>query len=396
MRRLIVSIGILGQCFLPLADCVKYGRVSGDLSYSFESEKDLVSTHMIDDDGRYAFVTESMTSKLEYGERARKLMRLLEDNYESSSGKFIQEMELHSSNDESLVMFDHDRMLELIVGAGGPNCIQSGGGYAPPYQVCDGCMIKNALQCVEDMRFNVSGNVPSGCKMGDMLADIQPSCCAKFSRDETIDPNPGARIIPKTSAYNDALLCLHNAGCHYKKDTWGDQYKPVPFNSGTKNLFCYGNGNYPDRFGVIEESNWDLMDSDAGEHTLKIHTGDEVSSKRTKKATNVVIFIREKQWSHYWVCKSNTWSHLCFVLFFCAFFSPSAKGKMDECHDIYKNIEAECLMHTTHNDCKEDCVPIEHNGDLPSEDGLDCACWEEEQNLKYQSGWEKSADCLER
>ena len=47
----------------------------------------------------------------------------------------------------------------------GTNCLTVGGGYSPPYSICEGCMIQEAMQCIDDMRYNVSGNVGAGCEL---------------------------------------------------------------------------------------------------------------------------------------------------------------------------------------------------------------------------------------
>jgi len=340
IRRPLLLLIVLLQS--PHSTAVHNLIAEGEFAYSFE-ENDNLLTHILDEDGRFAFVSESVTTKRAYEEHARGSRKVLEVDMEKYGG-FVGELYGHDSEfyfGNQLASFEEERILELVVGAGGPNCIQSGGGYAHPYQICDGCMIQNALQCISDMRHNISGNVPSGCNMNDMFMDIQPACCARFSRDETIDPNPGARIRPKTSAYNDALLCLHNAGCHYKKGSWGDTYKPVPFDSGTKNLFCYGNGGWPDKNMVVEEDDPENINPETGEHDLSAHTGDEVHAT------------------------------------------------LLSCHNIYKNLEAECLMHTTHTDCKSECDPIVHDGALPGPG--DCECWQDKID-----GMSVTEDCAAR
>ena len=316
-----------------------YRSIEGFRNYEFESGNS-ISTALLEQDGRYAVQTETKRAREIYMERRYAQERLLETEFGWASTPNLPT--LFDGVEESQ-MLDVDRILELIVGSGGPNCIQSGGGYAPPYAVCDGCMVANALQCIDDMRHNVSGNVATSCNMNDMLMDIQPGCCTKFSRDTTIDPdNPGARIIPKTSAYNDALLCLHNNGCHYRKGTISDEWKPVPFDSGTKNLYCAGNGGWPDKSGFVEGDDVKEISEESGVHDLAAHGGDEVENE-------------------------------------------------GDCHNVYKNLESECLMHTTHNYCKTTCDPIPHDGSLPSENGADCACWQ-----RGKDGLATTEDCAAR
>eukprot|EP00520_Triparma_pacifica_P006974 CAMPEP_0118672524 /NCGR_PEP_ID=MMETSP0785-20121206/22587_1 /TAXON_ID=91992 /ORGANISM="Bolidomonas pacifica, Strain CCMP 1866" /LENGTH=443 /DNA_ID=CAMNT_0006567493 /DNA_START=30 /DNA_END=1357 /DNA_ORIENTATION=- len=111
----------------------------------------------------------------------------------------------------------------------GSNCLEVGGGYSPKYSLCEGCMISSALACIDDMRHNMSMNVRGGCDLSAMMVEPQPECCTKFSF-----PNTGVEIIPKTAAYNDALLCLERAncmcldgglGCGDDKDAQHDIYK---------------------------------------------------------------------------------------------------------------------------------------------------------------------------
>jgi hypothetical protein len=92
----------------------------------------------------------------------------------------------------------------------GSNCLTVGGGYSPPYSICEGCMIEEAMQCVDDMRHNVSGNVGQGCDLLSVMVEPQPKCCTKFAT-----PDQGVWIDPATAAYNDALQCLRMVGCRW-------------------------------------------------------------------------------------------------------------------------------------------------------------------------------------
>lgn len=48
----------------------------------------------------------------------------------------------------------------------GSACLLSGGGAVPYFNSCTGCALSDALQCVADMRENISLNVPVGCDLG--------------------------------------------------------------------------------------------------------------------------------------------------------------------------------------------------------------------------------------
>ena len=69
-------------------------------------------------------------------------------------------------------------------------------------------MIQSALNCIDDMRQNVSGNVPGTCDLQSLMVEPQPGCCSLFDT-----PDQGTLILPSASAYNDALLCLEQVGC---------------------------------------------------------------------------------------------------------------------------------------------------------------------------------------
>lgn len=87
-------------------------------------------------------------------------------------------------------------------------CLTRGGGESPEYEYCFGCDTRMARKCIDDMRSNISMNVPPGCEMRAMGAFRQPVCCATFE-----DENDYRSMDLKTGAYNDALLCLTNLGC---------------------------------------------------------------------------------------------------------------------------------------------------------------------------------------
>jgi hypothetical protein len=115
------------------------------------------------------------------------------------------ESNIKYGHDVNKIMGDLKRQLEVQQGS---NCMTVGGGYSPPYSLCEGCMIQEAIDCVDDMRHNRSMNVPKGCDLQGLMVEPQPNCCTVFfSKDD------GVNIDPQTSAYNDALRCLEMVNC---------------------------------------------------------------------------------------------------------------------------------------------------------------------------------------
>lgn len=88
------------------------------------------------------------------------------------------------------------------------NCITVGGGMVPKYEYCVGCDMLAAQHCLWDMRNNISGNVPHGCRLDFNTLKPQTECCAQYTLY-----NKKSTIHGRTSAINDALLCLRNIGC---------------------------------------------------------------------------------------------------------------------------------------------------------------------------------------
>jgi len=78
----------------------------------------------------------------------------------------------------------------------------------PVYEYCVGCDNIAAQHCLWDMRHNVSGNVPPRCRLDFNTLKPQTECCAQYEKY-----NKYQTIHGKTSALNDALLCLKNIGC---------------------------------------------------------------------------------------------------------------------------------------------------------------------------------------
>jgi hypothetical protein len=88
----------------------------------------------------------------------------------------------------------------------GSNCIIIENGNIPPYEKCLGCDIPEAMNCVNDMRTNVTGNVPPGCMIRALGEEYDPSCCPRYGK-KTTDK------FFETMAYPFALGCLKRVGC---------------------------------------------------------------------------------------------------------------------------------------------------------------------------------------
>ena len=88
----------------------------------------------------------------------------------------------------------------------GSNCVMIEGGTRTPYSYCTGCRIEEAVNCVEDMRYNRTGSVPLGCHLRGLLQTYEPQCCP------TLDSKT-RRIDRRTSAYPFAFSCLASVGC---------------------------------------------------------------------------------------------------------------------------------------------------------------------------------------
>ena len=80
-------------------------------------------------------------------------------------------------------------------------------GSIPPYDLCSGCKIDAAYGCIDDMRRNVSGTVPMGCKMNGLTETPQSICCPLFADSSSTHYKMG------TYAYVQALKCLRSVGC---------------------------------------------------------------------------------------------------------------------------------------------------------------------------------------
>lgn len=64
------------------------------------------------------------------------------------------------------------------------------------------------MNCLNDLRRNLSGNVHPSCHIGGLNEAYDTSCCPQYivKRKRTI-------LKYETSAYPSALSCLRNVGC---------------------------------------------------------------------------------------------------------------------------------------------------------------------------------------
>lgn len=88
----------------------------------------------------------------------------------------------------------------------GSNCIQIQRGSIPKYYDCDGCRIEEATACVNDMRWNKSGNVFTLCDMNSIMQkESAANCCPRT--------NSKGKLQYVGSAYPDAIHCMEYVGC---------------------------------------------------------------------------------------------------------------------------------------------------------------------------------------
>lgn len=87
----------------------------------------------------------------------------------------------------------------------GSNCILIQRGILPPYYNCIGCVIETALECLSDLRYNKSGNVPPNCKMNAVReAPTSSTCCPVINKRHPTELNYLG------SAYPVALQCIRD------------------------------------------------------------------------------------------------------------------------------------------------------------------------------------------
>mmetsp|Transcript_415 Transcript_415/g.428 ORF Transcript_415/g.428 Transcript_415/m.428 type:complete len:191 (-) Transcript_415:43-615(-) len=90
----------------------------------------------------------------------------------------------------------------------GSNCVTISIGLVAPYEECVGCRIDLAMSCIDDMRKNVSGNVPGRCHMNGVTDKVSHTCCPKY-----LEINSKFSVRTDTSAYPDGLACMRAVGC---------------------------------------------------------------------------------------------------------------------------------------------------------------------------------------
>ena len=102
----------------------------------------------------------------------------------------------------------------------------SGGGAVPYFQSCTGCALADALQCVADMRANVSLNVPVGCDLGAVAS--QPDRGTAYSEpwieDSFEQTWPHARHDPETLGENEDPVIRR----YPREEGTGNRYRTVP------------------------------------------------------------------------------------------------------------------------------------------------------------------------
>ena len=112
-------------------------------------------------------------------------------------------------------------------------CFETGGGYEEPSEQCNGaCDTVSALECISDMKNNVSGNVPPGCSLTTLSFYAAPECCPQFAK-----AGKASSIDRATSAFPDALRCLKSAGCH-SSSTYDDVHRECLANECDDSWSC--------------------------------------------------------------------------------------------------------------------------------------------------------------
>lgn len=107
--------------------------------------------------------------------------------------------------------FDHRALLNGLVTRS--NCVVIGTGVVPPYDKCTGCIVAEAMSCVDDMRKNITGTVPTDCPMQSVLETYDKSCCPVY-----ITPKKNKKyveVVYSTSAYPSVLSCLRKVKCEF-------------------------------------------------------------------------------------------------------------------------------------------------------------------------------------
>jgi hypothetical protein len=87
----------------------------------------------------------------------------------------------------------------------GSNCLVVETGTVTPYYQCYGCVIENAMGCLNDMRNNASGNVHPNCSINAIAQTPNTDyCCPKLG---------AANLLYSGSAYPETLRCIAGVGC---------------------------------------------------------------------------------------------------------------------------------------------------------------------------------------
>ena len=117
----------------------------------------------------------------------------------------------------------------------GSNCILVERGEVTPYYACLGCKVEEAVNCIEDMRLNKTGNVRYGCKINSMHEDRDENCCPSFVSKQR------PRYIGL--AYPEALRCLERVGCGqsvFYDDLYAECRRSCKFNiPGSDRSVCF-------------------------------------------------------------------------------------------------------------------------------------------------------------
>jgi hypothetical protein len=107
----------------------------------------------------------------------------------------------------SLIANSVGRGMRKLVGS---NCLRIERGTYPPNYDCIGCVIEQAQACIDDMRYNKSGNVRPQCLMDGTSQTYNPAqCCPVVA----VTQKTGLDLIYLGSAYPMALQCVANVGC---------------------------------------------------------------------------------------------------------------------------------------------------------------------------------------
>lgn len=117
---------------------------------------------------------------------------------------------LEDDKDSTLAMSYGEMFHYIVRKLIGSNCILIERGDVPPYYDCMGCVIEEAQGCLDDMRYNRSGNVYGTCTLASHSQSYDTSCCPRFDFDDLQNRFDLSYV---GSAYPEALRCIANVGC---------------------------------------------------------------------------------------------------------------------------------------------------------------------------------------